>query len=298
MITASLVKELRDKTGAGMMDCKKALTETNGDIEKAIDWLRERGISKAAKKADRIAAEGLCNVVTYGNEAYIYEVNSETDFVAKNDQFVELLNNIGQALIDSHTNTIEDALEAKIGNETVSDALVALTAKIGEKISLRRVVRVTKQDDEVFGVYKHMGGRIAVLNVLKGEDAVLAEDICMHIAAMNPRYMREDQIPQDVLEHERTILTQEALNENAEAAKPKPENIIVKMVEGRINKFKKDICLVDQIYVKNSDITVGQELKNNGSDIVTFVRFEVGEGMEKRANDFAAEVAAQLEEFK
>lgn len=298
MITASLVKDLREKTGAGMMDCKRALTETNGDMEKAIDWLRERGIAKAAKKADRIAAEGLCNVVTYGNEGYIYELNAETDFVAKNSNFLELLNNIGQALIESHANTLEAALEAKINGETVADALVALTAKIGEKISLRRVVRVTKQDDEVFGVYKHMVGRIAVLCVIKGNDAVLAEDICMHIAAMSPRYMNETQVPQEELDHERAILTQEALNENAESDKPKPEAIILKMVEGRIKKFLKDICLVDQIYVKNQDVTVGQELKNHGSDIVTFVRYEVGEGMEKRVDDFAAEVAAQLEQYK
>lgn len=298
MITASLVKELRDKTGAGMMDCKRALTETNGDIEKAIDWLREKGISKAAKKADRIAAEGLCNVVTYGNEGYIYEINAETDFVAKNSNFIELVNNVGQALIESHVNTTEAALETKINGETIADALIGLTAKIGEKLSLRRVIKVVKTDDEVFGVYKHMGGRIAVISVIKGSDAILAEDICMHIAAMNPRYMTSSQVSAEELEHERSVLTQEALNENAEAEKPKPESIINKMVEGRIRKFLKDICLVDQLYVKNQDLTVGQELKNHKSDITTFVRFEVGEGMEKRCNDFAAEVAAQLEEIK
>jgi elongation factor Ts len=298
MVNASLVKDLREKTGAGMMDCKRALSETNGDMEKAIDWLREKGISKAAKKADRIAAEGLCNVVVNKNEAFIYELNSETDFVAKNSQFIELLNNIGQACINEHCMNTESALVAKVNGEKVEDLLISLTAKIGEKISLRRVIRVVKQDDEVFGVYKHMGGRIAVVCVLKGNDAVLAEDMCMHICAMNPKYLTAAQVPQEELDHEKAILTQEALNENAEAEKPKPVDIVEKMVIGRVKKYLKDICLVDQIYVKNQDLTVGQELSNHKSACTTYVRFEVGEGMEKRANDFAAEVAAQLAEVK
>ena len=287
MISASLVKELREKTGAGMMDCKRALTETNGNIDAAIDWLREKGISKAQKKADRIAAEGLCEVAISGNDAYIYELNSETDFVAKNEKFIVLLGQIGEACIANKCEDAEATLASSLNGELVSELVVNATATIGEKISLRRVLHVVKQDDEVFGVYKHMGGKIAVLTVIKGNNDSVAKDICMHVAAINPRFLDRTSVDPETIEHERKVLTAEALNEG------KPEAIVAKMVEGRIQKFLKEICLVDQPFVKNPDLTVGQHLKACGSAAVRFVRYEVGEGMEKRQDDFAAEVAAQ-----
>ena len=287
MISASLVKELREKTGAGMMDCKRALTETNGNIDAAIDWLREKGISKAQKKADRIAAEGLCEVALNGNDAYIFELNSETDFVAKNEKFIALLGQVGQACIENKCESAEACLASSLNGELVSELVVNATATIGEKISLRRVLHVVKQDDEVFGVYKHMGGKIAVLTVIKGNNDSVAKDICMHVAAINPRFLDRTSVDPETIEHERKVLTAEALNEG------KPEAIVAKMVEGRIQKFLKEICLVDQPFVKNPDLTVGQHLKACGSAAVRFVRYEVGEGMEKRQDDFAAEVAAQ-----
>ncbi|HHU23665.1 MAG: translation elongation factor Ts [Bacilli bacterium] len=289
MISASLVKELRDKTGAGMMDCKRALTETNGDIDKAIDWLREKGISKAEKKADRIAAEGLADIVIESNNAYIYEVNSETDFVAKNEQFLQLLKTLGEIAINVQANDEQDVLNGTLNGQTGQEYVINATATIGEKISLRRLTKVTKNDDEVFGIYKHMGGKIAVLSILTGKDAELAKDICMHIAAMKPRFLDHTQVPADVIEHEKHILTQEALNEG------KPMAIVEKMVIGRVNKYLKEICLVDQPFVKNQDVTVGQHVKNNGSSIRSFIRYEVAEGMQKRVDNFAEEVAAQVE---
>lgn len=291
MISASLVKELREKTGAGMMDCKKALTECNGDINAAADWLRERGIAKAAKKATRIAAEGLADVAINGNKAYLFELNSETDFVAKNEKFLTLLNQIGEACVNNDTACEKCALAANYNGQTVEDLIVAATATIGEKISLRRVVRVEKTDDEVFGVYKHNGGKIVVLSVIKGEDALAAKDICMHVAMYNPRYLDESAINQEDLNHEAEVIKAEIANDPANSSKP--ANIIEKMVMGRLAKFKKEICLVDQPFVKDPSVTVAQYLKSKNSSAVNYVRFEVGEGMEKRNDDFAAEVAAQ-----
>ena len=276
MITASLVKELREKTGAGMMDCKKALTECNGNIEAAIDWLREKGIAKAAKKATRIAAEGLCDVAINGNKAYLYELNSETDFVAKNEKFLNLLHQIGEACVASDAACEKCALAA--------------TAVIGEKISLRRMVRIEKADDEVFGVYKHNGGKIVVVSLIKVTDALVAKDICMHVAMYNPRYLDEASINQEDLDHESDVIKAEIANDPANASKP--ANIIEKMAMGRLAKFKKEICLVDQAFVKDPSVTVAQYLKSHNSSAVAYVRYEVGEGMEKRADDFAAEVAA------
>lgn len=288
MISASLVKELRDKTGAGMMDCKRALIETNGDIDLAIDWLREKGISKAEKKASRIAAEGLCEIAISENDAYIFELNSETDFVAKNEQFIDLLAVISKICISIKAKSTLDVINANYDGLTGEQYIINATATIGEKISLRRVTHISKRDDEVFGTYKHMGGKIAVVSVLKGDNNELAKDICMHIAALNPRYLDRSQVPADVIEHEKHILTQEALNEG------KPLPIVEKMVVGRVQKYLKEICLVDQSFVKNMDISVGTHVKNFGSEVRTFVRFEVAEGMEKRVDDFAAEVAAQV----
>ena len=287
-ITAQMVKELREKTGAGMMDCKNALEHTNGDIEQAIDYLREKGIAKAAKKAGRIAAEGLCSVVTTGNEAVIFELNSETDFVAKNAQFLDLLETVGKTLVASNVKSDEEALQLVVNGKTLETVLADATATIGEKISLRRVTRVTKQDQQGFGAYKHMGGRIAVLAVLASANDEVAKDIAMHVAAQKPLYLDRTQVDQETLEHERHVLTQQALQEG------KPANIVDKMVIGRLNKYLQDICLVDQGFVKDPDIKVSEYLKNNKNQVLSFIRLEVGEGIEKKQEDFAAEVMAQV----
>lgn len=290
MISASLVKELREKTGAGMMDCKKALTECNGDLNAAADWLREKGIAKAAKKATRIAAEGLCDVAINGNKAYVYELNSETDFVAKNEKFTTLLHKIGQACVANDTACEKCTLVATYEGQTIEELIVSATATIGEKISLRRVTRVEKADDEVFGVYKHNGGKIVVLSVIKGTDALVAKDVCMHVAMYNPRYLDENSINQEDLDHEVEVIKAEISNDPANAKKP--ENIIEKMVMGRLAKFKKEICLVDQAFVKDPSVTVAQYLASKNSKAVNYIRYEVGEGMEKRNDNFAEEVAA------
>ena len=287
-ITALMVKELREKTGAGMMDCKGALEHTNGDIELAIDYLREKGIAKAAKKASRVAAEGLCSVAVDGNDAVIFELNSETDFVAKNTQFLTLLDTVGQALVHANVKTDEEALQLVVDGKTIEILLADATATIGEKISLRRVTRVTKETAQGFGAYKHMGGRIAVLALLQAENDEVAKDIAMHIAAQKPLYLDRSQVDQETLEHEKHVLTQQALQEG------KPANIVDKMVIGRLNKYLQDICLVDQGFVKDPDIKVSEYLKNNKNQVLNFIRLEVGEGIEKKQEDFAAEVMAQV----
>ncbi|MCF7925000.1 MAG: translation elongation factor Ts [Candidatus Izimaplasma sp.] len=287
-ISAKLVKELRDKTGAGMMDCKKALTATEGDLDKAVDWLREKGIAKAAKKQTRIAAEGLCNVLVNDNEAIVYELNSETDFVAKNENFANLLDDVGQAILNSDASNLEEALKVDFKGETLENALVSATAKIGEKISLRRVSRTVKTDDQVFGAYKHMGGKIVSLVVLEGKDEAVARDVAMHVAAINPRYLTQADISDEVIAHEKEVLTNEALNEG------KPAKIVEKMVAGRLNKYLKEICLVNQPFVKNPDLTVEKYIKEYDSKVVFFLRLEVGEGIEKRQDDFAEEVMSQV----
>lgn len=288
MISAALVKELREKTGAGMMDCKKALQECNGSLEAAVDWLREKGIAKAAKKAERIAAEGLCEVAINGNKAYVFELNSETDFVAKNEKFLKVISQIANICVSHDCKTVEDVLANSVDGQTGEEIVIAATATIGEKISLRRLTVVEKADDEVFGVYKHNGGKIAVVSVIKGTDNVTAKDVCMHVAMYNPRYLDETQVDPEVIEHERKVLVAEAKEANPE----KPENILEKMVEGRIRKFKKEICLVDQAFVKDPSVSVGAYLASKNTKAVAYLRYEVGEGMEKRTNDFAAEVAA------
>ena len=288
MISASLVKELREKTGAGMLDCKNALEATNGDLEAAIDWLREKGISKAAKKAERIAAEGTASILIDNNKAVIIEVNSETDFVAKNEEFKELVNTILNTLINSNIKTVEEALELETKDGKVNDLIIAKTSKIGEKISLRRFEIINKNDDEVFGSYIHMGGKIAVLTVLKNTSEEVAKDVAMHVAAMRPSYIRREDIPSDVIEKERAILKEQAINEG------KPAEIAEKMVEGRLQKYYKEVCLEEQEFVKNSDINVATFVKDNGGSIVTMVRYEVGEGMQKREENFADEVAKQI----
>ncbi len=286
MITAALVKELRDKTGAGMMDCKKALVETNGNVEEAITWLREKGILKAQKKADRIAAEGLCGAVISGNKAVIFEVNSETDFVARNEKFQNIVKEVGKCIIASDAKNTEEALAAPSNLGTVNDLIINATATIGEKVSLRRVTRLDKTDSQIFGHYSHGGGRIVVLSVLEGNDEQVAKDVCMHVAAMNPKYLDRNSVNQDFLNGEKEVMTQETLNEG------KPANIVERIVAGKIEKLLKSICLVDQEFVKNPDLTVGKYVESNNSKIINYVRLEVGEGIEKRVDDFAAEVMA------
>jgi elongation factor Ts len=287
-ISASLVKQLREKTGAGMMDCKRALTETGGDIEAAVEMLKEKGISKAAKKADRIAAEGLCNVIVRGNDAVMLELNSETDFVAKNKEFLALLDTLANAILDSDASTTEEALKVDVNGVDIERVIVDATAKIGEKFSLRNVSRHSVSGNELFGAYKHMGGRIVTLVVLEDGTAELAKDMAMHVAAINPKYLDQSLISQEVIDQKKKELTEEALEEG------KPANIVEKMVIGRLNKYLKEICLVNQPFVKNPDLTVDKYMKENNSKVKSFLRLEVGEGIEKRVEDFAAEVAATV----
>ena len=288
MIDAKTVAELRAKTGAGMMDCKKALSETNGDINAAIDYLREKGIANAAKKESRIAAEGLANVYINGNKAVILEVNSETDFVSKNEEFTSMLDTIGNTILNSNAKTVEEALELPCEEGTIKDLIIAKTAKIGEKLSLRRIEVVEKTADETFGSYLHMGGKIAVLTVLTGANEEVAKDVAMQAAAMKPEFVREDEIPTDRVEKERAIFKEQAMNEG------KPAEIAEKMVEGRLKKFFKEICLVSQSFIKNGDIDVATYVKNNGGEVKSMIRYEVGEGMEKRNDNFAEEVMNQV----
>ncbi len=288
MISASLVKELREKTGAGMLDCKKALEANNGDINASVDWLREKGISKAAKKADRIAAEGLAAIKIEGNKAAVVEVNSETDFVAKNEEFVSLVDEILTAVINGNVNTVEEALNLSTSEGTINDLIVSKTAKIGEKLSFRRFKVVEKEDNETFGEYIHMGGKIAVLTVVSNVSEDVAKDVAMHAAAMRPTYVRTSDVPAEEVEKEKEILTEQAMNEG------KPKEIAEKMVMGRINKFYKEICLEEQPFVKDGDVNVKTFVKNNGGEIKDMIRFEVGEGMEKREENFAEEVAKQM----
>ncbi len=296
MYSVSDVKELREKTGAGMMDCKKALEATEGNMEKAIDWLREKGIAKAEKKESRIAAEGLCQIKVDGNDCVIVEVNSETDFVAKNEEFTTFVDEIVDALLKSDAKTIEEAQELKIGKETIQEKLVALVAKIGEKISFRRFEKITKADDEVFGTYKHMGGKIGTVVVLKGANEEIAKDVAMQAAAMAPIAVNRDGVPAEMVEHETSIIKEQIKNDEKNAKKP--EDIIEKMATGRLSKFFKEICLEEQDFIKDSGVTVKNYVKNNGGEIVSMVRFAVGEGIEKREENFAEEVAAQMNAAK
>lgn len=288
MISASLVKELREKTGAGMLDCKKALEANNGNIDASIDWLREKGISKAAKKADRIAAEGTAAILVKENKAVVIEVNSETDFVAKNEEFKELVSVLLDNVMEHDVETEEDVLGLSYDGATLNDYLIAKTAKIGEKLSFRRFAKVEKTDSEAFGSYIHMGGKIAVLTIVDGASSEVAKDVAMHAAAMRPSYVRKENVPTEELDREREVLKEQAINEG------KPAEIAEKMVEGRIQKYYKEICLEEQPFIKDGDINVATYVKNNGGTIVNMVRFEVGEGIEKKEEDFATEVMNQI----
>lgn len=288
MISASMVKELRETTGAGMLDCKKALEATNGNLEEAITWLREKGISKAAKKQSRIAAEGLAYAKVQDNKAVIVEVNAETDFVAKNDEFVNLVNIIADTILNSNVKTVEEALELTHESKTLNDLIIEKTATIGEKISFRRFSLLTKNDNEVFGNYAHMGGKIVTLVKLEGNNAELAKDIAMHIAAMRPLYLDKTNVPSEVVDKEKEILTEQAKTEGLK------EDKIAMVVNCRINKFYEEVCLNDQNFIKENKMKVSTYVKNNGSNILEFVRYEVGEGMEKKNENFADEVMKQI----
>ena len=292
MVTASLVKELREKTGAGMLDCKKALEANNGDINASVDWLREKGISKAAGKADRIAAEGLASILVEGNTAAIVEVNSETDFVAKNEEFKGLVQALLKSIVENDVKTVEEVLALPYEDGTLNDYIINKTATIGEKLSFRRFARVTKSDSENFGEYIHMGGKIAVLTVVDGATSEVARDVAMHAAAMRPKYVSRNDVPTEEVEHEKAILKEQAMAEG------KPVEIAEKMVMGRVNKFFKEICLLEQPFVKDSDVNVETYVKNNGGSIQSMIRFEVGEGMEKREENFAEEVMKQQQASK
>lgn len=288
MFKASDVKDLRERTGAGMLDCKKALEACNGDLEKAIDWLREKGISKAAKKATRVAAEGLCEIKVNGNSAVIIEVNSETDFVAQNEEFTSFVDYLATVILNNDLKTNEDVLNFVDDGETINDKIVSKIAKIGEKIDFRRFEKVNKKDNEVFGSYKHMGGRIGTLVVLSDTTEEIAKDVAMHIAAMNPVAITKEEVPSELVEREKKVIKEQVMQEG------KPEDIAEKMVIGRLNKFYKEVCLEEQQFIKDNNTNVKQYVESNGGKIVSMVRFSVGEGIEKKEEDFAQEVMNQI----
>ena len=289
MVTASLVKELREKSGAGMLDCKKALDACNADIDAAMDYLREKGIAKAAKKSDRIAAEGMAAVLVQGDDAVIVEINSETDFVAKNEEFKALVQTIMETIISSDVTTVEEALNLNCEESTLSDLINSKTATIGEKISFRRFTHLQKKSNESFGSYIHMGGKIAALTLISDASEEVASNVAMHAAAMRPLYVRSSEVPSEVLEKEKTIMKEQLLNEG------KDESRIDQILIGKVNKYYEDVCLENQIYIKaENKESVSKFVKDNGGSIVTMIRYEVGEGMEKKEENFAEEVAAQL----
>ena len=284
MYSASDVKELRERTGAGMMDCKKALDASEGNMDKAIDWLRENGIAKAAKKEGRIAAEGTTKIVVDGNKAIVLEVNSETDFVAKNEKFVAFVDKIAGLLMNSDAKTMEDT--EKLG---ISDLVAEAVAQIGEKLSFRRFQRFDKTDKQVYGTYSHMGGRIASLVILEGANEEVAKEVAMHNAAMNPAYVRPSEVPTDVLDREKEIMTQELLNEG------KPADKVEFILKGKVEKYYSEVCLENQVFIKaENKETVKDYVEANGGSIVTAIRYEVGEGIEKKQENFAEEVMSQI----
>lgn len=294
MITAAMVKELRERTGSGMMDCKKALAETNGDIEKAIEYLREKGLASAAKKAGRIAAEGLCESYIHGGGriGVLLEINCETDFVAKTDDFKALVNSVAKLVVEKNPADVDELMALDCGDGTVAEMVNRAVAKIGEKITIRRFARM---EGQLVDTYIHLGGKIGVIVAAKTADAEKARpavhDVAMHIAAAKPGVLHRDEVDPADLDKEREILRAQALND----PKPKPANIIEKMVEGRIAKYYKEVCLLEQPFVKNPDQSIEQMLNEHGDvELVAFVRFEMGEGLQKRQDNFAEEVMGQM----
>lgn len=294
-----LIKVLRERSGAGMMDCKKALDATNGDLDAASDWLREKGITKSAKKADRIAAEGLTGAASEGNFAALVEVNSETDFVAKNELFVSLVREIAASVLAAKASSLEAALAAPslvkepLNGKTVADSVVAATARIGEKISLRRVQVLEKTAAQSFGIYLHLGGKIGVVSVVNGTDASIAKDIAMHIAASNPSYLSRNEVSKDWIEKETHIQLEAAKVD--EKLKDKPAAALAKIVEGKVLKTIREISLLDQAFVKDPSKTVEAFLAEHKSSAVSFVRYGVGDGIEKKVDNFAEEVMNQVQ---
>ena len=288
-ITAALVKELRERTGAGMMDCKKALAACEGDMDKAIDFLREKGLAAAAKKAGRIAAEGVVVsfVCSECGAGAIVEVNCETDFVAKTDNFKALVASIAKHIVKTNPADLDALLASEMDGKSVNDVVTEAIAKIGEKITVRRFARYENKDG-VVAAYIHMGGKIGVLVNMNGGSQELGKDVAMQVAAANPSYLDRKQVPTAELDHEKEVLAEKAKNEG------KPQNIIEKMLVGQVNKYYKQVCLVDQDFVKDDSLTVGKLLKQNNAEVVEFTRFQMGEGLEKRQDDFAAEVMAQI----
>ncbi len=286
MANIELIKVLRERTGAGIMDCKNALAACNDDVEKACEWLREKGIAKVAKKASRIAAEGLTNVVVKGNTAVILEINSETDFVANSPAFKDLVNTIADVILEKKPACINCAKD--LTAQIFTDA----TVKIGEKLDLRRFELVEKTDDQVFGSYIHMGGKISVLTLFNGGNAEIAKGVSMHIAANNPQFITKDDIPADAIENEKKVQMEAAKND--EKLKDKPEQALVKIIEGKVNKYFSESVLFAQEYLLNPDLKVEQAIKNEGATLVKFVRYQVGEGIQKREENFAEEVAKQM----
>ena len=288
-ITAAMVKDLRTKTGAGMMDCKKTLVEAEGDMEKAVDILREKGLSQAAKKASRVAAEGavVSAMSADGKVGVLLEINCETDFVGSNEDFRNLAAAIAEQIVKTNPADVEALLASDMGGKTVKDQVTEAVAKIGENISVRRFARYESAEGAVYS-YIHGGGKIGVLVEMNGGDAELGKDIAMQVAAANPSYLNRTEVPQAELDHEKEVLAVEARNEG------KPENIIEKMVIGRINKYYKEVCLVDQEFIKDSDLTITKLLKSKNAEVLRFTRYQLGEGIEKKQDDLAAEVAKQL----
>ncbi|KAF0851530.1 MAG: elongation factor Ts [Spiroplasma poulsonii] len=292
-VTAQLVKELRERTGAGMLDCKKALEATDGNIEKAITWLREKGITKAAKKSDRVAAEGLVGLVTKGNKTVVFEVNSETDFVGISKQFLDLMAIVGETLINNDPKTVEAALQLSVNGESLETVIVHTIATIGEKITLRRFKTLHLQETQSLGVYIHSNQRIVTVLVFDGKiDETIGKQLAMHVSAMRPQFISRDDISADFLASEKAILTTEAKNDPKNVGKP--DNILEKMVEGRLNKQLAEISLLDQVFVVNPDQKVSDVIKANDVSVVDMIRYEVGEGIEKEEVDFATEVMAQV----
>ena len=291
MVTAQQVKSLREKTGAGMMDCKKVLTETNGDMDKAIELLRERGIAKAAKKSDRVAAEGIVAACVSDDKKVgaVVEVNAETDFVAKNDEFKAFVSDVVKQIVEKNPKDVEELLEQKSiaeNDKTVSEVLTNKIATIGENISIRRFKRF--ESDGMVESYIHGDGKIGVLVNMKNPDSELGKDICMQIAAAKPEYLDEANVPKEVVDKETEIMKAQVINEG------KPENIADKIVQGKLKKFYSEVCLLDQEFVKDSDIKVRKLLENKNNDVTEFVRFEKGEGIEKKEENFAEEVMKQI----
>ncbi len=291
-VNTELIKVLRERTGAGMMDCKKALEATNGNVDEACDWLREKGIAKAAKKEGRIAAEGLTTIAQKGNKVTIVEVNVETDFASKNEKFKQLVADIAEALVNSKAKTMEDVKDVKIGNESIAEVIVQAIATIGEKITFRRFETLEKSDADVFGTYIHMGGKISAITLIKDcADLGVAHDVAMHIAASAPVYLNKNSVDPEYIEKE-TRIQLEAAKQDPKL-QGKPEAMLKGIIAGKVQKELKEICLTEQAFFKDQSVSVGQYVKSHNGEITNYVRFMVGEGLEKRTDDFAAEVMSQ-----